>query len=224
MHRDFSGKALGDYPRPSVAVDTAVLTVAPDRTLDVLLVRRDGSHHGQEWALPGTFLHAGETLADAVLRSLEQKAGLRGTTPRQLRVFDDPNRDTRGWVLSVAHVVVLPWETVSPVVEDRPDGVSLRPVTEASGLPFDHDAMVRLAVTELQAAHRERPDPEGLLPEPFTLRQLRKLHETVLGERLVPDTFRRHVLPQLRDTGRTTEGTVGRPATLYAREHGRPGG
>jgi ADP-ribose pyrophosphatase YjhB (NUDIX family) len=158
-------------------------------------VRRDGTPHGQEWALPGTFLHEEETLADAVLRSREQKAGLRGTTPRQLRVFDDPNRDDRGWVLSVAHVVVLPWETVSSVVGARPDGVSLRPVTEASGLPIDHDAMVRLAVTELQAAHRERPDPEGLLPEPFTLRQLRKLHETVLDERLVPDTFRRHVLP-----------------------------
>lgn len=224
MHRDSAGKALQDYPRPSVAVDTAVLTVGPERTLDVLLVRRQGRHHGQEWALPGTFLHEGETLADAVLRSLEQKVGLRGTTPRQLHVFDDPKRDDRGRVLSVAHVVVLPWEAVAPVVQVRPDDVSLRPVTAATDLPFDHDAIVRLAVTELQAAHRERPDPEGLLSEPFTLRQLRKLHEAVLGERLVPDTFRRYVLPYLRDTGRTTEGTVGRPATLYAREHGRPGG
>jgi ADP-ribose pyrophosphatase YjhB (NUDIX family) len=217
MHRDSSGRRLGDYPRPSVAVDTAVLTVAPERTLDVLLVRRDGSHRGQEWALPGTFLHEEETLADAVLRSLEQKAGLRGTTPRQLHVFDDPNRDTRGWVLSVAHVVVLPWETVSPVVEARPDGISLRPVTEARGLPFDHDAIVEMAVEAVRAGHREHPDPEGLLREPFTLRELRHLHETVAGTRLGPDSFRRRMLPRLEETGRTAEGVVGRPAALFTR-------
>ena len=39
---------------------------------------------------PGTFLHEGETLADAVDRSLRDKANVRGLHPRQLHVFDDP--------------------------------------------------------------------------------------------------------------------------------------
>src|SRR3954453_21064260 len=86
-YRDSSGKTLEDYPRPSVAVDTAVLTVGPDHTLDVLLVRRAGPGRGPVWGLPGTFLHSEERLADAVLRSLDEKAGLRGTRPRQLQVF-----------------------------------------------------------------------------------------------------------------------------------------
>src|SRR4051812_47939943 len=107
MYRDASGKTLTDYPRPSVAVDTAVLTVAPDRRgLHVLLVRRNGKDDGSDWALPGTFLHEGETLAEAVLRSLKEKAGLLGRAPQQLHVFDAPDRDPRGWVLSVAHVDV----------------------------------------------------------------------------------------------------------------------
>ena len=90
-YRDAAGKTLTDYPRPSVAVDTAVLTV-PDGadTVHVLLVRRAGSHEKGAWALPGTFLHDGETLADAVLRSLRDKAGVQGLAPRQLHVFDDP--------------------------------------------------------------------------------------------------------------------------------------
>ena len=58
-------------------------------------------------ALPGTFLRVGETLADAVDRSLRKKANVRGLRPRQLHVFDDPHRDYRGWVLSVAHVDVV---------------------------------------------------------------------------------------------------------------------
>src|SRR5688500_10882260 len=103
MYRDSSGRTLEDYPRPSVAVDTAVLSIGLSCGLDVLLVRRDSAQRREAWALPGTFLHKGERLADAVLRSLAEKAGLRGTTPRQLHVFDDPGRDDRGWVLSVAH-------------------------------------------------------------------------------------------------------------------------
>jgi ADP-ribose pyrophosphatase YjhB (NUDIX family) len=225
VKRDSSGKTLADYPRPSVAVDTAVLTVAPGGTLEVLLVRPDGARRKDAWALPGTFLREGERLADAVRRSLEQKAGLRETrTPRQLHVFDDPGRDDRGRVLSVAHVVVLPWDVVAAVVEARPDDVCLRPVTDVGRLRFDHPEIIEQAVDQIRADHRERPDPERLLAEPFTLPQLRRVHEAVAGRALQPDSFRRRMTPHLRDTGETQEGTVGRPAVLYVRaDRRRPG-
>ena len=225
VYRDSAGRTLEEYPRPSVAVDTAVLTVGPDDTLDVLLVRRDSAHRRDEWGLPGTFLHEGERLADAVLRSLDEKVGLRGTaTPRQLHVFDDPDRDDRGWVLSVAHVLVLPRRRVEPALDARPDDVRACPVRRARGLPFDHDAIVRMAVRRVREQYRERPDPKGILPQPFTMRQLRELHATVAGvdvADLKPDTFRRRMEPQLHDTGTTTEHTVGRPAALYRRTPSR---
>ncbi len=76
MYRDSSGKALTDYPRPSVAVDTAVLTVPVDAPqLVVLLVRWAGEDRRDEWALPGTFLHERENLAIAVQRSLARRRG-----------------------------------------------------------------------------------------------------------------------------------------------------
>jgi ADP-ribose pyrophosphatase YjhB (NUDIX family) len=214
-YRDASGRRLVDYPRPSVAVDTAVLTPDPSEGLQVLLVRRDSAQRTDAWALPGTFLHEDETLADAVLRSLDQKAGLRGQAPRQLHVFDRPDRDDRGWVLSVAHVVLLSADVVRPVVLARPDDVRLRPVEDAIGLPFDHDDIVRMAVAEVRRSYAERPDPDRLLPEPFTLRDLRRLHEAVAGERLQPDVFRRHVKDNLVSSGEMTRGSVGRPAELF---------
>src|SRR5215213_8806693 len=175
-YRDRSDRALADYPRPSVAVDTAVLVVdVRGGALGVLQHQReDGGAHGGRWALPGTFLHEGETLADAVLRSLAEKVGLRGTRPQQLHVFNDPGRDDRGWVLSVAHLVVLPWRTVEPVLAARPDDDRLSPVAEATGLPFDHDRIVKMAVGKVRAMYRRRPDPAGLLEEPFTMRELRQ--------------------------------------------------
>ena len=214
-YRDTTGRSLADYPHPSVAVDTAVLTVptAADG-LHVLLVRRAGTHEHGAWALPGTFLHPGETLAQAVLRSLADKAGIKGLAPRQLHVFDAPARDDRGWVLSVAHLDAVAWPRLATTVSRR-DDVAAVPVAQAVGLPYDHDQIVALAVGTLRARYRDQPDPDRLLPAPFTLLELRHLHQAVLGNPLPKDTFRRQMAPQLTATDETREGVVGKPAALY---------
>src|SRR4051794_21412061 len=113
---DGSGRSLADYPRPSVAVDVALLTVRPDGRLAVLVHRRGGGHAEGRWALPGTFLHERERLAEAALRALRDKAGVRGERPEQLGVFDEPDRDYRGRVLTVAHVDLVPAERLADQV------------------------------------------------------------------------------------------------------------
>lgn len=223
-YRDTTGRALADYPHPSVAVDTAVLTVPPAADgLHVLLVRRAGSHAHGAWALPGTFLHPGETLAQAVLRCLADKAGIKGLAPRQLHVFDDPTRDDRGWVLSVAHLDVVAWPRLATAVARR-DDVAAVPVEAAVGLPYDHDQIVALAVATLRARYRDQPDPDRLLPAPFTLLELRHLHQAVLGTPLPKDTFRRQMAPHLTPTDETREGVVGKPAALYRHKPRRRSG
>ena len=210
-YRDGNGRTLADYPRPSVAVDTAVLTLDPDVGLVVLEVRRP-RHRG--WALPGTFLHEGEVLADAVDRSLRDKANVRGLHPRQLHVFDDPDRDDRGWVLSVAHVDVVRLERL----ESRFTGSTrLVPIRTPGRLPYDHADIITLAVEHIRSNYSDRPDPDGLLGDEFTLRELRIAHEAVAGRALQRDTFRRAMEPRLVPTGTTTAGTRGRPAELFRR-------
>lgn len=205
-YRDSSGRALTDYPRPSVAVDTAVLTVH-ERSLHVALVESDG-----ELRLPGTFLHEGEVLSDAVQRSLRNKAGITGLDPVQLHVFDELGRDDRGWVLSVAHVVVVQVAALAEGTQLR-----LTPVDQAVRLRYDHDRIVRLAVEWLRARYRALPDPAGLLPKEFTLRDLQLLHESVLGQRVMKDAFRRRMVDDLVETGRMATGSVGKPARLWRR-------
>ena len=202
-YRDSHGKLLSEYPQPSVAVDTAVLTVH-DGALHVVLVQNDTG-----WRLPGTFVHEGETLAQAVLRSLREKAGIEGLQPRQLHVFDEPDRDDRGWVISVAHLVVVPEASVA--------GAALTPVDAADGLVYDHGTIIQLAVDTLRAEYNVSPDPEVLLGAEFTLLELLRLHEAIAGERLGKDTFRRHMLGQLVESGAYQQGVVGKPAKIYRR-------
>ncbi|MBI1377791.1 MAG: NUDIX domain-containing protein [Frankiales bacterium] len=212
-HLNGAERPLTDFPRPSVAVDTAVLTVAPGDVLSVLLVRRPAGMR-PAWALPGTFLHEGERLADAVRRSLRDKAGVTGLSPQQLVVLDDPHRDARGWVLSVAHLETSPYESLAPQLSDG-DDVRLAPVDSLPRLAFDHAEVVRRAVDALRDQYAEHPDPRRLVPEPFSLAQLRRVHEAVAGRELQRDTFRRLMEPQLRPTGERTAGEVGRPARMF---------
>lgn len=213
---DVAGMSLQDYLRPSVAADTAVLTVAHGH-LCVLLVQAPHEQPSTAWRLPGTFLHPGETLADAVARCLRDKAGVEGLRPQQLHVFDDPERDDRGWVLSVAHLDVVRADRIPARAGQR-----LVPVAEVPGLPFDHGSMIGFAVEAIRERYRCAPDPFGLVDaaEPdgsFTLRELRLVHEAVAGHRLPPDGFRRMMRGLLQETGHMSIGRRGKPARLYRR-------
>jgi ADP-ribose pyrophosphatase YjhB (NUDIX family) len=236
---------LQAFPRPSLAVDVAVMTVAPAAwlhpgaepdtwSLAVLLLRRSEAPDAGRWSLPGSFVRERERLSDAVLRTLADKCGLEALAPRQLHVFDDPGRDDRGWVISVAHIEVVPADSLAHVLEDDRltlAGIAPTPATQSVAsrgsaqmvnppgrqrtLPFDHDEIVRLAVSDLRDRYRVAPDPDGLVPEPFTLLELRRTHEAVLGEALQKDTFRRQMAPHLRELDEMSDGTVGRPARLF---------
>jgi len=207
-YRDSAGKALTGYPRPSVAVDTAVLTVL-DGELNVVIVDSGASDRSR---LPGTFLHEGEVLADAVRRSLATKAGVTGLEPVQLHVFDSPGRDDRGWVLSVAHLAAVPASALGKA--------TTVPVDSVGPLDFDHAAILAFATARLRADYTTAPDPWHLLgDEPFTLLELERLHRAVDPDGTpLRDTFRRAMEPLLTEVGGVREGTVGKPARLFTRK------
>ncbi|WNV74108.1 NUDIX domain-containing protein [Geodermatophilus sp. DSM 44513] len=222
-------RTLLDHPQPSVAVDTAVLTVLPpERTgrgddrgeLAVLQVRRAGGHKRGQWSLPGTFLHGGELLAESVARSLREEAGLGDdVVPRQLRVFDAVDRDTRGRVLSVAHAVWLPHARLAPVVAAAGGGLRLVPVGEVGPMPFDHPEVVAAAVAQGRAEYAERADPGRLLPDSFTLHELWVVHDAVAGHfASTEDAFRLRAVRLLEPSSELPrKPAVGRPARLYRR-------
>lgn len=202
------------YPRPIVAVDVALLTLAEDRLAVVELRRPDSG----KWALPGTFLREGETLADAVKRCLSDKLGVHGVRPRQLHVFDDPGRDDRDWVLSVAHVAVVRPEQLDSLGSGS-DQTRLAPADRPGDLVWDHPAIVKLAKNDVRSRYETAADPEGLLDKRFLLRELKRVHEAVAGEDLGRDKFRRDMKPLIEETGVFEEntGVRGRPAEYFRR-------
>ena len=196
---------LDEYPRPSVAVDPVIFCVYRDR-LSVVLDTTSGTLP----RLPGTFVHEGETLEQAIRRGLASKLGISLDRIEQLHVFDQPGRDPRGWVLSVAHFALVPEHTL-----DALPPRDVRPVSDLPVLDFDHAAMIDRALITLRRQYLDSPDPWGIL-EQFSLGELRAFHERIDPGTHLRDTFRRIMEPQLlevEDAPRTSTG--GRPSRVW---------
>jgi 8-oxo-dGTP diphosphatase len=221
---------LDSFPRPGVTVDVAVLTVTDVVESPVLrlLVQDRDDPHGR--GLPGGFIRPRQTVAHTVDDVLRRKAGIEpsdAVRPRLLRLFDDPERDDRTWAISAAHSLSLPEEDLVNAVGDLVPLTADGALVGEGPLLFDHDQIVEAAVDALRQRYEIRyryvdihPDPDGFLPEPFTLHQLRRVHEAVVGAELHKDNFARrmkeHVEPYTRDGKPVlSDGLRGRPATLY---------
>lgn len=213
-----SDKKLRELPRPIVAVDTALLTIDPERRqLQVVEMAREDTG---KWALPGTFLRKRETLADAVERCLRDKIGVQGVRPQQLSVFDDPDRDDRDWVISVAHVAVVRPDHLEALGSGAAYETRRAPVDRPGELAWDHPKIVRLAKEYIRSRYQAEPDPDRLLGRRFTLSELQRVHEAVEGDEFKRYTFRRAMEDHLVGTGIFNEhtGHRGRPAEFFRRK------
>ena len=84
-------------------------------------------------------------------------------------------------------------------------------------MAFDHADILKTAINRLRAKVRYQPIGFELLPEEFTLPQLQKLYESILGTALNKRNFRTRILKMdiLKEVGRQ-EGVAHRPARLYS--------
>ncbi len=195
---------MNQHPQPIVTVDVVMLTLK-DETLHVALTLRDQEPNKGRWTLPGGWVHTNEdddALAAAV-RILKAKAGLESPYLEQLQTFANRHRDSRGWSVSIAHYALVPFDQIAEHFARPPqdsgsarraqDAVQWRAVDSIRSLPFDHLAILHTAVERVRSKTAYSSLPIHLMPQAFTLSELQRVYEHVLGTRLDKRTFRRRI-------------------------------
>jgi 8-oxo-dGTP diphosphatase len=170
--------------RLAVSVDVACFALR-EGVLSLLLVRREREPFAGAWALPGGIVHARESLDAAATRTLSERTGLMVAYLEQLYTFGDPDRDPRGRTLSVAYLALLPpGATTSAAQPGRAIGaVDWADTNALPPLAFDHGAIAAYARRRLAQKLSYSPLAFSLLPEKFTMADLRRVHEAIEGRR-----------------------------------------
>lgn len=207
-----------EYERPGLTVDCVIFGLDLDaETLKVMLIERDVEPFKGVWAIPGGFVRSGETLLQAATRELEEETGINDVYLEQLFTFGDPGRDPRGWVVSVAYYAL-----VSPEKHDVRATTDARdarwfPVNDFPQLAFDHAKILQTALQRIRGKLTYAPIGFELLPHKFTIKQLQKLYEIVLGRQLDNRNFRKKIFAMdvLRELDEMQTGVAHRAARLY---------
>jgi 8-oxo-dGTP diphosphatase len=207
----------------TVAVSTVIFGIRPTTddhrdggpALHLPLVQRVREPHLGRWALPGGPLRSDESLREAARRGLETTTGLDPAHLEQLYTFGAVERGGADRVVSVVYWALVRTEEAARTRDDP--HVAWFPAESLPPLAFDHDEIIGWAVKRLKNKLEYTHLSHALLPDEFTLGQLREVHEAILGRRLDPANFRRRVeaTGTVTPTGAHQAGVRHRPPALY---------
>ena len=221
-----------------LSVDGLILTVRQGQ-LTALLSRRTSPPVEGQWARPGRLVALDESADEAASRLLTEMLPGVPAYREQLYTFTHPGRDPRGRVVTIAYLILLPWEALEePLalpdvtlrafsISTAADGFALVPADGPRLLPadlaFDHGLILQTGVTRLQGKIDYTDVGFHLLRDmqAFSLSELQTVFEAVLNQPLDASNFRRGILAKYEATGRIAQTSSikkqgrGRPAALY---------
>jgi ADP-ribose pyrophosphatase YjhB (NUDIX family) len=209
---------------PLVSADVALFSIERER-LRVLLVQRANVPEQGRWALPGGVLNpdVDASLEDTARRILREKIRVEVPYLAQVATYGGPDRDPRGWSVSVLFYALLPLDQVPAVAGSKTEAVDWRDAARPGpALAFDHAQHVAAALAKLRDKVERHALPLHLLPPKFTLTQLQRTVEAILGREVEKSAFRRRLKGDatLEEVPGEFERGVQRPAQLYRAAEG----
>lgn len=104
------------YKKPSATVDMLIFTIGekeksyrelPEKTLELLLVKRKGFPFKDMWAIPGGFVNIDENINESAKRELKEETNLDEIYMEQLYTWGDKDRDPRTRVISTSYMALV---------------------------------------------------------------------------------------------------------------------
>ena len=210
-----TNKYYADEPKFNVAVDCIIFGFE-DGNLQVLFQHRTIEPFNGELTPLGGFVQENETLDEAAYRVLTERTGIEELFLEQLQAFGDINRDPGGRVISVAYYALLNKTYYDNNLLKKLNCQWVN-VNNLPVLYFDHMNMMQKAISRLQDKISYTPIALKLLHEEFTMSQMQRLYEAILGVELDKRNFRKKVsdMPYFIKTGKVDKIGSKRGAAIY---------
>lgn len=179
-----------------------------DNQLKVLLLEWKDTHR---WCLPGGFIFADEHIEEAAIRSLKSRTGLDNIYLQQFYAFGDPNRErskhgitppvgikNKSWLserfITVGYYALVEFSKVVPKPDEFSESCQWWDIEKVPTLILDHNNILEKALQSLRLNLNDYPVGKDLLPQKFTMPELQRLYETILGKQLDRRNFQKKIL------------------------------
>jgi 8-oxo-dGTP diphosphatase len=191
-----------------------------DNELKVLLLEWKDTHR---WCLPGGFILKEEHIDDAANRILKSRTGLDRIFLKQFYAFGDPSRDRKkhgfkqpkdagkSWLwerfITVGYWALVEFSKVVPAPDEFSASCQWWDLQNIPNLILDHNDIIIKALESLRREMNDYPIGRDLLPPKFTMPELQRVYETILGKNLDRRNFQKKmlaldILERLKETKR----------------------
>lgn len=163
-------------------------------SLEVLLVQHGEGISKGKWGLPGGWIYKKESTDDAAHRLLNELTGLDNIYLEQLKAFGDPDRFPLRRVITIGYYALVKREDYNIKAGFTASDAKWYKINSIPDLIYDHNEILAYSLKHLRNKVRQTPIGFNLLPEKFTLLQLMRLYEEILGIEMDKPNFRRKIL------------------------------
>lgn len=203
----------------AVILETLVSIFTVDKgSLKVLLMKKKTNPYHGYWILPSNIMTNKETLEDNIYSTINGRLGYPEMYLEQGHIFSNLDRDSDERIVGVSYLALIDSKTLEIKKEDRPDlELQWFNIDDIPKMGYDHEIIVKDSIKLLSKKLLNSKVLKNLFPSDFTLPEIQKVYEQILGRELDRRNFRKKFinLGLVTDTGDKNIGGNGRPGKLY---------
>ena len=184
----------------------------------VLLIRRKNEPYKDKWALVGGALYNNETLEICASRELKEKTGLDNVDLTLCNVFSKVDRSPVMRMVAVSYLGVVDIDRVKFLKETlKTSDCDWFAIDNIPNLAYDHNVILNDSLEKLKQEISKSNILKSLFPNGFTIPELQKTYESILGVTFDRRNFRRKLLSLdlIVDTNREIKFDGNKPAKVY---------
>lgn len=187
---------------PTLSIDCVVFSFH-ENVLQVLTLKMKDQ---DSWGLPGGYVKKEENVDDAAIRILKDRTGTENIYLQQFYTFGNLKRsesafedyDDSLWnkqrFVSIGYYALAEYSNVNLVVDEYSSACNWQSIESLPLFMMDHRVIFDKALLTLREQLNNHPIGYNLLPEKFTMPELQKLYEIILGKKLNRGNFYRKIL------------------------------
>lgn len=205
------------YRNQGIHVVCSIFTVDKGVT-KVLLIRRKNEPFKGMWALVGGALYNDEELIDGLKRELKEKTGIENIHLEMANVYSRIDRSPVMRMVAISYIGIVDKNKLSILKETlKTVDCDWFPLDRISKLAYDHNEILEDAAKLLKERIKKTDMLRYLYPSGFTMPEIQKVYESILGVSFDRRNFRKKLLSLgfIKETNKTERFEGKKPAKIY---------